>query len=177
MARAAESIMKPGSRIGVSALASEGVVALTSAAGSGSGRRSEARAGGGNLPPQVDRLIDKRARTRAWPNTWADVVGLKWMIDLKPLFRLLLEPFEACATHVTLEPGPSASPALVDVEDLPNGALEVRVDRRRVEVDAVAPRPQLSVRVDGKRVDLTIEGSIHDFFAIANGDARLVTLE
>jgi biotin carboxyl carrier protein len=73
--------------------------------------------------------------------------------------------------HVTLEPG---SPTIVvDVEDLPSGALNVRVDGRRAEVDVVTVgAQQLSVRVDGQVVDLTTEGSLPDL-QVGTGKERV----
>jgi biotin carboxyl carrier protein len=55
----------------------------------------------------------------------------------------------------------SSSPELVevDVHDLPSGALSVAVGGRRVDADVIALGEQLSVRVDGKVVDLTTEWS------------------
>ena len=48
---------------------------------------------------------------------------------------------------------------VVDLHELPSGELNVTIDGRRVEVDVVPVGGQLSVRVDGKVVDLTTEGT------------------
>jgi len=77
--------------------------------------------------------------------------------------------------HVTLNP--ESRPIVVDVQDLPNGALEVKVDGRRVDVDVVVLGAQLSVRIDGKMVDLTTEGSPPDLGAIASGQRTYVRVE
>ncbi len=47
----------------------------------------------------------------------------------------------------------------VDVQDLPSGALSVTVGGRKVDADVIALGEQLSVRVDGKVVDLTTEAA------------------
>jgi biotin carboxyl carrier protein len=77
--------------------------------------------------------------------------------------------------HVTLEPG--GTPIAVDVRDLPSGALEIRVDGRPVDADVVVLGSQLSVRIDGKVVDLTTEGSPPDLGVIASGQRTYVRVE
>jgi biotin carboxyl carrier protein len=77
--------------------------------------------------------------------------------------------------YVTLDP--ENPPIEVDVRDLPSGALEVHVDGRRVDADVVAIGAQLSVRIDGKVVDLTTEGSPPDLGAIASGQRAYVRVE
>jgi biotin carboxyl carrier protein len=77
--------------------------------------------------------------------------------------------------HVTLDP--ELPPIAVDVRDLPSGALEVQVDGRRVDADVVAIGSQLSVRIDGKVVDLTTEGAPPDLGAIASGQRAYVRVE
>src|SRR5450631_715923 len=79
--------------------------------------------------------------------------------------------------YVTLDPAPGAQPILVDVKELPSGALEVRVGDKPVEVDIVALGDQLSVRIDGKVVDLTTEGLPPDLGAIASGHRSYVRVE
>jgi biotin carboxyl carrier protein len=67
---------------------------------------------------------------------------------------------------------PSAGAWEVDVVDRPDGSLEVRVDGRAVDVDAVsfARSPgQTSVRVGGRVVDLTLAGKPPDLTAVASG--------
>jgi glutaconyl-CoA/methylmalonyl-CoA decarboxylase subunit gamma len=77
--------------------------------------------------------------------------------------------------HVTLDP--ESPPIVVDVRDLPSGALEVKVDGVPVDADVVALGAQLSVRIDGKVVDLTPEGSPPDLGAIASGQRAYVRVE
>jgi biotin carboxyl carrier protein len=79
--------------------------------------------------------------------------------------------------HVTLNPGSLEQPIAIDVRDLPSGALEVRVDGRPVDADVVVLGSQLSVRIDGKVVDLTTEGSPPDLGAIASGQRAYVRVE
>ncbi len=78
---------------------------------------------------------------------------------------------------VTLEPGPRSTPVVVDVEERPSGELEVHVDGRRAAVDVATVGAQLSVRVDGKIVDLTTEGSLPELHVVANGQRRHVRVE
>jgi len=80
--------------------------------------------------------------------------------------------------YVSLDPSsatsPDSKPVVVDVVELPSGALAVQVDGRSVEVDVVDLRDQLSVRVDGHMVDLTLEGRPPEVGAIANGQRAYV---
>ena len=69
--------------------------------------------------------------------------------------------------YVSLDP--SGEPILVDVDELPTGALDVRVNGQRVEVDVVPVGGQLSVRIDGRVIDLTTEGTPPDLGAVASG--------
>jgi len=71
--------------------------------------------------------------------------------------------------HITLESRLGEKPFIVDVEELPSGALDVHVDGRRVAVDVAAIGTQLSVRVEGRMVDLTTEGSLPDLRVVASG--------
>jgi biotin carboxyl carrier protein len=79
--------------------------------------------------------------------------------------------------YVTLDPTPGAEPIVVDVKELPSGALEVRAGDRRVDVDVVPLGDQLSVRIDGKVVDLTTEGVPPELGAIASGHRSYVRVE
>ncbi len=82
--------------------------------------------------------------------------------------------------YVTLDPSPGADPVIVDLQELPSGALDARVDGRVVKVDFVSPGTlagQLSVRVDGKIVDLTTEGVPPDMGAVASGHRSYVRVE
>ena len=76
--------------------------------------------------------------------------------------------------YVTLDPDPAATPVLVDVTELPSGALEVKVDGVLTEVDVVPIGKQLSVRVNGKVVDLTTEGSPPELGVVASGHRSYV---
>jgi biotin carboxyl carrier protein len=79
--------------------------------------------------------------------------------------------------YVTLDPDPSLPPVLVDVVELPSGELEVKVDGKPVAVDVLPVRGQLSIRVAGRVVDLTMEGSPPDVGAIASGHRSYVRVE
>ena len=79
--------------------------------------------------------------------------------------------------YVTLDPAPGATPVVVDVMELPSGALEVKVGDRPVDVDVVVVGSQLSVRVDGQVVDLTTEGTPPELGAIASGHRSYVRVE
>jgi biotin carboxyl carrier protein len=79
--------------------------------------------------------------------------------------------------YVTLDPDPSQPPVLVDVVELPSGGLEVKVDGKPVEVDVLPVRGQLSIRVGGRVVDLTMEGAPPDVGAIASGHRSYVRVE
>jgi biotin carboxyl carrier protein len=79
--------------------------------------------------------------------------------------------------YVTLDPTPGAAPILVDVTELPSGALEVKIDGKPAQVDVVPLGTQLSVRIDGKVVDLTTEGTPPELGAIASGHRSYVRVE
>ncbi len=81
--------------------------------------------------------------------------------------------------YVTLDPAPDAKPVLVDLVELPSGALEARVDGRPIDLDVVvvSGRSQLSVRVDGRVVDLTTEGAPPELGAVASGHRSYVRVE
>ena len=81
---------------------------------------------------------------------------------------------------VNLDPAPGAEPIVVDLVELPSGALDVSVDGKRVLVDVVSlagAGSPLSVRVDGNMVDLTIEGQPPELGAIASGHRSYVRVE
>jgi biotin carboxyl carrier protein len=59
--------------------------------------------------------------------------------------------------YVTVDPDPGVAPLAVDLVELPNGGLDARIDGRRIDVDVVGIGAQLSVRADGRVVDLTYE--------------------
>jgi len=71
----------------------------------------------------------------------------------------------------------SSQAIIVDVHDLPSGALSVTVDGRKVDADVMALGEQLSVRVDGKVVDLTTEGVAPQVGVIGRGYRTYVEVE
>ena len=82
--------------------------------------------------------------------------------------------------YVTLDPTPGAQPILVDVTELPTGELEVALAGKKVPVDVVSlggSGASLSVRVDGRIVDLTTEGQPPELGAIASGHRSYVRVE
>jgi glutaconyl-CoA/methylmalonyl-CoA decarboxylase subunit gamma len=79
--------------------------------------------------------------------------------------------------YVTLDPSPDAAPVVVDVAELPTGALEVTVGGRSAQVDVVSVGRVLSVCIDGKVVDLTTEGTPPDIGAVASGHRSYVRVE
>ena len=86
--------------------------------------------------------------------------------------------------YVTLDPTVAdAKPQVIDVTELPSGALEVKVDGRLANVDVVtlsghgAANAQLSVLIDGKVVDLTTEGNAPQLGVIASGHRSYVRVE
>jgi biotin carboxyl carrier protein len=78
--------------------------------------------------------------------------------------------------YVTLDPS-AKEPTLVDVNELPTGQIEVTLGGKPVSVDVVPLRDALSVRVGGRVVDLTVEGSPPEIGAIANGHRSYVRVE
>jgi biotin carboxyl carrier protein len=69
--------------------------------------------------------------------------------------------------YVSLDP--HAEPILVDVEELPTGALDVKVGGERADVDVVPVGGQLSIRIDGRVIDLTTDGMPPDVGVTASG--------
>lgn len=69
---------------------------------------------------------------------------------------------------------PAAEPVAVDVTELPSGKLDVRLQGRAVDVDVVALRSQLSIRVDGRMIDLTCEGKPPEIGVLASGHRSYV---
>src|SRR5262245_12025916 len=86
---------------------------------------------------------------------------------------------------VNLDASPEAQPIIVDVTELPTGALDVTIcdpkngesSGRKVAVDVVPLGGSLSVRVDGRIVDLTTEGHPPELGAIASGHRSYVRVE
>jgi biotin carboxyl carrier protein len=71
----------------------------------------------------------------------------------------------------------AADPIVVDIHDLPSGALSVTVDGRKVDADVVPLGEQLSIRVDGRVVDLTTEGAGPAVGIIGRGYRTYVEVE
>ncbi|MFO0739940.1 MAG: biotin/lipoyl-containing protein [Labilithrix sp.] len=78
--------------------------------------------------------------------------------------------------YVTLDPS-AKEPTLVDVNELPTGQIEVTLGGKPVAVDVVALPDALSVRVGGRIVDLTVEGTPPEIGAIASGHRSYVRVE
>jgi len=79
---------------------------------------------------------------------------------------------------VNLDATPGSEPIVVDVVELPSGALDVCVDGKRVAVDVVSTlNGPLSVRVGGRMVDLTTEGQPPEIGAVASGHRSYVRVE
>jgi biotin carboxyl carrier protein len=68
-------------------------------------------------------------------------------------------------------------PLEIDVKELPSGALEVRAGAAPVEVDVEIVGTALSLRIDGRVVDLTVEGSPPDLGVVASGHRSYVRVE
>jgi biotin carboxyl carrier protein len=79
--------------------------------------------------------------------------------------------------YVTVDPAPQAAPLIVDLVELPSGALQARVEGRPIDLDVVPVGAQLSVRVDGQVVDLTTEGAPPEIGAVASGHRSYVRVE
>lgn len=86
--------------------------------------------------------------------------------------------------YVALDPDPKAKPVVVDLVELPGGELEARVDDRPVQLDVASlggalggPGSCLSVRVDGRVVDLTTEGTPPDLGVVASGHRSYIRVE
>lgn len=72
---------------------------------------------------------------------------------------------------VALDSEPERSPATVDVVELPNGRLEVRVDGRNVAVDVAGVGAEASVRAGSRMFEVTIAHGSSVAFVRA-GDRR-----
>jgi biotin carboxyl carrier protein len=77
---------------------------------------------------------------------------------------------------VTFDPRADA-PLEVDVRELPSGQLEVLFAGKPVDVDLVEVRGALSLRVDGRVVDLTSEGAPPDIGVVASGHRSYLRVE
>lgn len=78
---------------------------------------------------------------------------------------------------VNLDETPGSEPIVVDLTELPSGALDVSVGGRRVDVDVVPLASALSVRVGGRMVDLTTEGYPPELGCVASGHRSYVRVE
>ena len=87
---------------------------------------------------------------------------------------------EAPAPDAPGSPAPR-EPIVVDLTELPSGALDVSVNGKRVAVDMVVigdgPSRPISVRVAGHMVDLTTEGQPPELGAVASGHRSYVRVE
>ena len=81
--------------------------------------------------------------------------------------------------YVVLEPQAKSQAIAIDVSILANGGLQASVDGRLVDVDVAlaAAGQQLVVRVDGKVVDLCVQGQPPEFFVAARGVRRRVRVD
>jgi biotin carboxyl carrier protein len=79
--------------------------------------------------------------------------------------------------YVLLDPDRDARPAVVDLVELPSGQLQAKIGDRTVDLDVVVAGAQLSVRVDGRIVDLTTEGMPPELGTVANGHRSRVRVE
>jgi biotin carboxyl carrier protein len=68
-------------------------------------------------------------------------------------------------------------PLEIDVKELPSGALEVRAGDARVDVDLAVVGSALSLRIDGRVIDLTVEGKPPDLGVVASGHRSYVRVE
>jgi biotin carboxyl carrier protein len=78
--------------------------------------------------------------------------------------------------YVSLDPA-KGEPTVVDVTELPTGQLEVMLGDKRVPVDVVWLDGVASMRVEGRVVDLTIEGQPPEIGAIVSGHRSYVRVE
>jgi glutaconyl-CoA/methylmalonyl-CoA decarboxylase subunit gamma len=72
--------------------------------------------------------------------------------------------------YVSLTERPEQEPVVVDLVELPNGALAASIGGRTVTLDASAAGPFLNVRMDGVVVDLAFDGN--DLHPVARGPNR-----
>jgi glutaconyl-CoA/methylmalonyl-CoA decarboxylase subunit gamma len=79
--------------------------------------------------------------------------------------------------YVSLDPDPGAKPVAVDLVELPSGKLEAQIDSRPVDLDVALVGSRLSVRVAGRVVDLTTEGTPPELGAVASGHRSYVRVE
>lgn len=78
---------------------------------------------------------------------------------------------------VSLDPTSSEPPTHVDIVELPSGQLDVKFGGKSVAVDVLPVGDRLSIVVDGRVVDLTVEGSPPDVGVIASGRRAYMRVE
>src|SRR5262245_32383204 len=79
--------------------------------------------------------------------------------------------------YVSLDPAATETATVVDVTELPTGQLEVSLGGNRVPVDVVWLDGTASIVVDGRVVDLTVEGQPPEIGAVASGHRSYVRVE
>src|SRR5687768_7548034 len=78
---------------------------------------------------------------------------------------------------VSLDPAEADAPIHVDVAELPTGRLNVMLEGKPVPVDVVWLDGAASFIVDGRVVDLTLEGLPPELGAVASGHRSYVRVE
>jgi hypothetical protein len=78
--------------------------------------------------------------------------------------------------HVSLDPAAN-DPLTVEVTELPTGRLDVSLGEKKVPVDVVWLEGTASIIVEGRVVDLTIEGQPPEIGAIASGHRSYLIVE
>ena len=76
--------------------------------------------------------------------------------------------------YVSLDPAANREPTVVEVTELPTGQLEVTLGGKVVPVDVVWLDGTASIRVNGRMVDLTLEGQPPEVGAVASGPRSYV---
>jgi acetyl/propionyl-CoA carboxylase alpha subunit len=71
--------------------------------------------------------------------------------------------------RVSLPPDAESGPVVVDLVELPSGALGATVGGRAVDLDVVRVDKQISARVDGRVIDLTARGDLPELDVTASG--------
>lgn len=79
--------------------------------------------------------------------------------------------------YVSLDPAATQTATAVEVNELPTGQLEVCLGGKVVPVNVVWLEGSASIVVDGRVVDLTVEGQPPDIGAIASGHRSYVRVE
>ena len=85
---------------------------------------------------------------------------------------------------VNLDDTPGSEAIVVDLVELPSGGLAVKVGDTPADVDVVSIERDrggagdpISVRVNGRMIDLTTEGSLPELGVVANGHRTYVRVE